>query len=333
MKLLPFAIFLLLFISCEKKEKFAKAEIKFSEIDSLHTNKEVEQFIGKTDDFYEYFTLKKVQDIQCPGCDSVLKNMAIKIRINKSYYKADFDNNGYTDLLVTGENKMSPTKISNGPVVFPMDFNAIVLMNFGKNKIKLYDISDGRFYGLVPNVEYSESQPFLVINTPEHYNPWKKFRTPARKSKLTFKFDDFIEYNPNPTDYQIEKIEYSSTGCFGECPVFTLNIDNDGSAKLVAKHYNYTKDWQKGKLLQGNYSTTLPNIELKYLTGLINYIDFVNLKNEYAVSWTDDITGILKITYNNGKIKIITYYGMQGTYGLKRLHDLLDDLKKNQDWK
>ncbi|WP_419487875.1 hypothetical protein [Chryseobacterium bernardetii] len=66
---------------------------------------------------------------------------------------------------------------------------------------------------------------------------------------------------------------------------------------------------------------------------LLNYINFSKLKDFYSVSSTDNPTSELTITYGNGKTKKIQDYGLAGTYGLKKLYDLLFDLRFNQDWK
>lgn len=47
---------------------------------------------------------------------------------------------------------------------------------------------------------------------------------------------------------------------------------------------------------------------------------------------TDDQTGDLKITFNNGKVKTISDYGMIGTNGLKILYEKLAELRFNQKW-
>lgn len=139
-------------------------------------------------------------------------------------------------------------------VEFSKEFNAVVLMNFGKSDVKIYDLTGSPSYsGIVPVIEYSGYEPFLVVYKPKLTNPWRKHTTEETKSKLTFKFDTFIEYKPELISYDIEKIEYTTNGCYGMCPIFDLEIDNDGNATLFAKDFNYTESWQKGKLLSGKY--------------------------------------------------------------------------------
>ena len=65
---------------------------------------------------------------------------------------------------------------------------------------------------------------------------------------------------------------------------------------------------------------------------MLNYIYFETLQDNFAVTWTDDQTATLKITYDSGKVKSISDYGLIGTYGLDRVYQLLYELRENQKW-
>ena len=58
-----------------------------------------------------------------------------------------------------------------------------------------------------------------------------------------------------------------------------------------------------------------------------------NVKEKYAVNWSDDQTSILTITYDGGKTKTIKDYGLVGTFGLNRVYDLIFKLRDNQQWR
>ncbi|WP_033032670.1 hypothetical protein, partial [Pseudoalteromonas fuliginea] len=89
LKLLQLFILFLILTSCGRENKEGVTEIKSSEINSLVNNKEIEQFIGDSDSLYKKFTLKKIQDIECTGCDTSLVNLANKLHVDYSYIKAD----------------------------------------------------------------------------------------------------------------------------------------------------------------------------------------------------------------------------------------------------
>jgi len=222
MKRLQFFFAIFFVISCTNQSGFFMAEKNLSRIDSLSTNEQVEQLIGSADSLYLKFKLKKVQDIRCNACDSSLIKLANSLEINFSYVNADLDNNGFTDLLATGENKTYTLDNYDQDldVELSKDFNAFVLMDFGPEKIKLYDLTDGRFFSIAPLVEYTNGSPSLVIYQPAFYSPVNRLVKAQTKSELIFKFNDFVEYNPGPSNHNIEKIEYSAGFLYGLLPCF-----------------------------------------------------------------------------------------------------------------
>jgi hypothetical protein len=102
-------------------------------------------------------------------------------------------------------------------------------------------------------------------------------------------------------------------------------------ATYDAKMFNRPDN--KSKAVSGKFSTQINEKEFTEIIDLLNYIAFPNLKNEYAVSWTDDQSCTLKITYDNGATKKIDDYGMIGTYGLNRVYEMLYELRFNQKWR
>lgn len=338
MKIIKVLLILLVFISCKKenentkpkKNPFIKAKTVITEIDKLVSNKEIENFIQKTDTNYKKFELRKIQDFKRDKRDSINRILAEKVKANHSFIKADFDNNGFTDLLAIGDNYSVWGSVKNGEKI-SLDFTTIILMNFD-NKYKIIDINKNRHSPIVPKVEYTNNQAFLAVYsaTPLLSN-FRKFK--ESKVKLTFKFGDFIEYNQNPKKHIIKKIEYSTTGCLGTCPIFKLEINNDRTAFFIAENYNFddNQDHYTNKE-EGNFKTTILENDFKELNEILNYIDFSNLKN-YSVTWTDDQSSTLKITFDNGKVKTIYDYGLVGTYGLKKTYEILYNLRKNQNWK
>jgi hypothetical protein len=131
-----------------------------------------------------------------------------------------------------------------------------------------------------------------------------------------------------PAKHKIEKIEYSTSGCYGTCPIFKLTINSDKTAKWHAKMYNKINN----KEVSGNFNTRVTEDKYNDIVNLLNYIDFETLQDNFAVTWTDDQTATLKITYDNGKVKSISDYGLIGTYGLDRVYQLLYELRENQKW-
>ena len=328
--------YFILFISCNKNEKFIKTKINISKVDSLKTENEIEKLIGNIDSLYKKIELKQIKDINFEmSNDSIFKEVAKREKVNFTYQKADFDNNGLTDILAIGINNIYNSENFDPKldVEFSKEFNTIVLMNFGKNKYKLFDISEEKFYPIIPKVIIENSEAFLKIYKPKLLNSRKNLKREETITKLTFKFNDFVDFNPNPKKYNIEKIEFNSKGCPGSCPIFKIEIASDREAKINASDFNYSKEWQKGNYIDGNYSTIIKEENFCELNNLLCYIDFPNLKKDYSLVTYHHPDGTLKITYDGGKIKIINDFGLVGTYGLKRVYDMLFKLRFNQNLK
>ena len=302
---------------------FAQSEKK-SIIDNLKTEDEVENFIIP---FYGDFYLSSIQEdfsiIQ--GVDrefakkfEYCKNIADSLSVTKSFYKADFDQNGLTDILVIGSD---------------MDINVFVVLDFGKDGFKFYSLTRKIFQDcVVPEISNTGSN--TVINyyykNNAHWTDKGKISKILKKT-LIYKFGDFVEYNRESTKYHIEKIDFQTTSCFGTCPEFKIIITNNKKGFLSAKSYN--KKSKKGKEIKGEFIATIKKKNYNNIVELLNYIDFPRLKDNYDVNWTDDQSCTLTITYNNGKVKEIKDYGLIGTFGLNRVYDLLFKLRFNQEWK
>ena len=84
--------------------------------------------------------------------------------------------------------------------------------------------------------------------------------------------------------------------------------------------------------VSGNFNSKITKDKYNDIVNLLNYIDFESLKDNYSVSWTDDQTATITITYDNGKVKSISDYGLIGTFGLDRVYQLLFELRDNQKW-
>ncbi|MFD1601469.1 DUF6438 domain-containing protein [Flavobacterium artemisiae] len=328
MKVVKLFLIVLIFTSCKKEIEFVQAPIVQSEVDKLKTKSEIEKFIQKSDTNYKKYELKILQDFDRHyGYDSINKILANKLNVKTYFTKTDFDNNGYSDFLAIGDNHTC-----YGEAEKSCSFSPIVLMNFGKNKTKIFDIALEWGKLIVPKVEYIDSQPFLVIYN-QNLVDWKTKKYSVSKSILTFKFGNFIEYNKMPKANKITKIEFSTSFCFGPCPVYKLTINRDSLSIFDAQNYNFSdKEADNGKE-EGVFSTKINKVEFDKLEEFINYCDFENLKEEYHVMHTDDQTGNLKITFNNGQVKTISDYGMVGTYGLKNLYEKLAALRFSQKWK
>lgn len=287
-----------------------------SKIDSLKTETEAENLINTILNESKSFKIKKIADFnEQRGQNDFCKRMADSLNIGQSFYKADFDNNGYTDLMGIGDY---------------YDFSIFIVMNYGKNSLKLNKLTRRSFQNCTfPKIKNDSIIQYYYMSEPD----WDNEEKPKLlKKDLIFKYGDFIEYNSNPASYDIEKIDYQTGACFGTCPQFHISIDKGRNGSLKAEYYNIDIA-KSNKEIVGNFKTLVTKNNYDEIVNLLNYIDFPDLKDQYSVGWTDDQSSTLKITYNNGKVKEIKDYGLIGTYGLDRIYSLLFDLRFNQNWK
>lgn len=212
------------------------------------------------------------------------------------FFKIDLDNNGSTDLVINGKYLIAVTAYDNGKYVVRFI-----------NRANRYTLT---------SIKYSGTSPLLVMK--DEYSE-------GTSVTLIFKFGDFIEFNPAPADLKIEKINFSTTGCYGTCPVFDLSVNAYRTAFFNAISYNDKKE--------GKFTVTIDTAAYNNLIATINYMKLTSLKDNYFVGWTDDQTALLEITYNNGQTKKIRDYGEVGTFGLANLYKQLFALRETQKWK
>ena len=191
---------LFVLIACKNKSDFVKTNTIISEVDGLKTEFEIEKFIQKSDTNFKDYELKKIQEFNRRSSeDSINRILANKLNVNTSFTKVDLDNNGYTDLLAIGDDHSCFVCFSEKENE-SCSFTPIVVMNFGKNNVKIINILKERNSSIVPIVEYKKSQPFLIIYQKVIEN-WEKKIYKETRTKLTYKYGDFIEYNPHPKNH------------------------------------------------------------------------------------------------------------------------------------
>ena len=263
-----------------------------NEIDKLQTKNEVTTFLRiklgkgwKEEVFFEPTTV----DTAAYG-----KN---------KFFKLDLDTNGSTDLVVNGKYLFAVTDDGNG-------------------KYTRHFIDRGVFtsskYALLTIIQKNSSPLLVVKHSSVFHHPVEATTKP---DTLTFKFSDFVEYLPSPTKLQVRQITFSTSGCFGTCPIFELAIQADRTAKYHAIDYNKKK---------GNFSAKIDTATYNRLVVTLQYIQLLTLKDSYQVGWTDDQTVNLEVVLSNGQVKKIHDYGAIGTFGLANLYSQLYNLRGTQ---
>jgi hypothetical protein len=308
-------------------------QLNLSRVDSLNSKEAVKKYLVELDSNFTNFYLKDINNLTTipgqPSKDGIMKIIAAKLGTT-NYYKTDFDNNNYTDLLVIGGWERSYVGRNDSGEEY--GYSYYVIMNYGKNKAKVIPMCNDHTSFIIPEVKHSMKETYLVIHSPDSINEDKPVIADKISTKLVYKSYGFCEFNQNPIDDQIEKIDFATTACFGRCPVFQITINRNQSAIFIARYYNFSNEESNFNEEEGFFRGIINDADYKQLMTLVNYIDFKRLSNNYAVTWTDDTEGVIRITYKDGQVKEISDYGMAGSHSLQTLYRALSDFRFSQKW-
>lgn len=318
---------ILLCLSCAKDKTFTPAAHIPSKIDSLKNEAQVETYIRAIDTTLREFYLvdySKIITHNLPHIDSITHIYAKELGVNKTFYKEDFNNDGYTDLLLIGG---WPT--GNIKPYHLYQFNTQVVMNRGKNKSTTYSLVRDYNFPFVPQIVRTDSLPLLVLHHPQNFDTVYPPRPDTLQVKLVCKSNQFVEYNRKPIkNHSIEKIEFA-TGDWESAPVFQMVLNQEGDSWFIAIHDNFEKNqWN-----EGTFKSQIKAPDFEELCGLLNYIDFENLREDYSIFNTGPPSEALRITYDNGKVKEIYNNAGAGTYGMMAIYNKLAELRFSQEWK
>ncbi|MBL0303792.1 MAG: hypothetical protein IPQ23_19185 [Cytophagaceae bacterium] len=100
-----------------------------------------------------------------------------------------------------------------------------------------------------------------------------------------------------------DQIIYSSSGCYGSCPIIDISIDKEGNVLFQGE--GYVKPL-------GFFSAKLNPQTKKYIFDKFRRANPLSLLNEYSVGHTDDQTITTTFIKNGEIVKTIQDYGMAG---------------------
>lgn len=256
--------------------------------------------------------------------DTIIMPYTISKGINQMYFKADFDRNGYTDLLVNGGWRYHGGSLSK------TFFDPHVIMNFGGSNYSIQSLKrdDPDEFAAAP--VYRNGQSMIELFSARYEGRYRSTKIEKTTDLLVYRNGQFVEFNPKPADddVTIEKIQLAVGPCMGNCPTYQIIISRDRNAYLLwSKNNEYAS-----KRKMGAYSAQITESEYNEVCELLKYADFRKFKANYEVAHTDAPSSVLKITYNDGKVKTVGDYGKAGSYSLKAIYKLLEDLCLTTKW-
>lgn len=228
-----------------------------------------------------------------------------------TWIKLDFDGNRYCDFICRVNDGLSSYKI--------------VIMQPSNKKFEYVNLRRSfRVDSPCFLLRHISDRMGIIFNTLDQEKTKNDSNIFWIQDTLVYSHKFFIERKLTAINYPIKKIIYKRTGCFGACPNYELEFNDD-----LKLNYNGIRFNKK----DGKYLTTVTDSTFDNLSGILNEIDFTKLKENYIVNVTDMESGILEVYYGDNKVKIINDYALQGTYGLIALHKIMDEISQRTDWK
>lgn len=283
-------------------------------IDSLQTDKDVETFANKVVGKFHgaqnlaALVVSSASIYNNTKCDSVAKRWN-----GKNWEKADFNADGKTDLLVI--------------LFFARSFHSYVITDAGSQGFKTHNLNRDHFTNCeLAKIITIDRQPALLYYYIKSGRSGLYYDYPGhlQTDTLIYKYGGFVEYNRNPQPVKIKTISLATSGSWAQSPAFKLEVRHNGQATYKPTGFATNQKTITGKITPE---------KLDEITNLLGYINIRQLKDNYLVSWTDDQTVDLKITFDDGSTKSIHDYGLKGTFGLSHLYSLLFDLRRSEGWK
>lgn len=319
-KLIIVVLLVFIFSCSEKKSEYFPVN-GLTEIDSLETVDQIRDFLKNSDLQLNGFKYIQPQFYD-PGFNDDYK---IQIELDSIFHdfvstKEDFDNNGYTDIILTGEH-------------YRHKFGVIAIMNDGNKSYRKMPLSylDRNEIPIFPKLFYKENKPAVELKSKA--SSWQKEKNGIFIKKLAYKWGEFLEPQITNEKYDIVQIEYSSKACHGTCPVFDLILNPDAKSTFIAKYFNFSRGKNINRNEEGYFEADLKTEDYSELCEIINFLQVKNLEEYYYSSGLHNPESILKVHFKDGSIKTIEDYGKMGTNGLVYLYNKLSALRFNQDWK
>ena len=304
MKFILLFLSLFLIISCEKKDLTEQQILEIIHIDKNYRDLEFKSDFLTGENFI----------------DSIKSFRKIIAKENlKPIYKADFNQDGKQDYLVNLEYKKDSTNEnlvryidvdSKNCVVLLSSEHGYKILNAGKNRV--YDIFAAKI------INYTNQNLIKLLNFKtafEDRNDILKYDT------LMIRNNELTEFVNTKSKHHINEIVFTQFGGYAPGIKYTLTLKKD-SLTLNSKFYKKLE----GKYLGNN------NQDFQNLTLYLNNIDFLNLKNRYAMGCSDCSAIETKIVYDNEKTKTIYDYGERGSLGLLKFYDSIHAKMEKQKW-
>lgn len=174
--------------------------------------------------------------------------------------------------------------------------------------IDRYQYNDKNIY-LGRNTQYKiENDSLIIYDLIEKRWKGRKIISLKKDTLLLKKDDSKIEkylkmnYQIN-YEYSFDELVVSTSGCYGTCPVLSININKNGMVYIDADRYNTIE----GHFIANASNSIFERIQLDFLKAR-----YYELEDNYAANWNDMETITISFIKNGRIVKTIIDYGRQG---------------------
>lgn len=227
----------------------------------------------------------------------------------KSWYQADFDGNGWLDLLVVGRRR-------DIPFVF-------CVLDSGNNRFRVvrnfYRALDQR--QPTARVVHKRGQALLA------YSAFSRSRSPSGRPRgrttqlLTYRGRGFVPYERHPTSHRITAIGYTSRTYYHKQYETRVELDSSGNARLLYRTAAIADTVFKTVRKQQQ----VPSAKFTEVEDLLNYVHFAACSSTYFKSSNHRPIVTLRVSYEGGEKTIEDNTG-GGTLGLSQVYNWLENL-------
>lgn len=297
-KIISINLFLFCLLISICKSNYGKVVCR-SKLDSIGSLNDINSLINLIDTSnYKSYCL---EEISYPHDEL---NIMIKQNDLKPFYKLDFNSDKIIDLLI----------YHTEWDIHYISVDSICALHINR-------IPNSRHKFLKPS---NNKNGLFEIMRFEHIFINGNWEDTITSTYLEYVENKFLEFYPKFSFNPIDKIEYSTLGCYGECPIFELSIKSDRSASYNAIDFNDST---------GFFETILDQENFDSIIDILNSVNFKAIKDTFKVGWTDDQTCITKITFMTGETKTIYDYGQSSLNRLIIFYNKVYSLRQNQNWK
>lgn len=130
---------------------------------------------------------------------------------------------------------------------------------------------------------------------------------------------------PRVKDWKALKITLQRTGCYGECPSYSVEVHGDGSVLYSGGSY---------VAFNGKHRGMVPMDNVLELVKFFEQADYFSLRDEYQASVTDCPTYITSIQFDGKRKQVVNYMGLQigMPAAVEQLENMIDDLSGSERW-